>query len=104
MINLFLDLARFLLILYPAWAGLHRCNDVSRLEVVEVSVGGGQIGVAELLGDHHDVVALVQQVNRPRMAQSVGMDTLCKSGFLGQTLEQMAAIGCVDWLTLEGAE
>ena len=60
MINLFLDLVRFLLIPRPAWAGLHRCNDVSRLEVVQVGVGGGQIGVAELLGDHHDIVALVQ--------------------------------------------
>ena len=56
----FLDLVRFLLILYPAWTGLHCCNDVSRLEVVEVGVGGGQVGVAELLGDHHDIVALVQ--------------------------------------------
>jgi len=46
MINLFLDLVRFLLILYPAWAGLHRCNDVSRLEMVQVGVGCGQVGVA----------------------------------------------------------
>ena len=59
-IDLFLDLVRFLLVLYPAWAGLHRCNDVSRLEVVEVGVGGGQIGVTELLGDYHDIVALIQ--------------------------------------------
>ena len=56
----FLDLVGFLLILYPAWAGLHCCNDISRLEMIQIDVSGGQIGVAELLGDHHDVVALVQ--------------------------------------------
>ena len=65
LVHQLLDLVRFLLIPRPAWARLHRCNDVGRLEVIQVGVGGGQVGVAELLGDHHDVVALVQQVNRP---------------------------------------
>ena len=65
LVHQLLDLVRFLLIPRPAWAGLHCCNDISRLEMIQIDVSGGQIGVAELLGDHHDVVALVQQVNRP---------------------------------------
>ena len=60
--------------------------------------------MTQLARDHHHIFAFIEQMDCPRMAQPMGMDSFVYLGFRRQPLEQMPIIGCVDGVALKGAE
>jgi len=73
-------------------------------DVAEVAVGDGQAGVAELVLDEVDGVALFGEFGGVGVAQAVGVDPFVDAGPGGEAGEELTQVGRVEGPAGQGAE